>query len=920
MSAKRLSDSLSLRRKVLHPLLLAALVSGALALWLIQTTFDRHVVVQLRNRAELVAQAANAAAEHLIGPRALQEVVRAWASHPEVTLVVVAGGRPARVLASTRSAWVGLKVTELEDPHLKAILAEGAGSPQPHLQVDPKGRDAHYRRPLRLGPGAAGAPELADGVVVVRLDTRAAFAGAQSDAWDLSAATLGLIGVVALFGYWRIRSQVLQPVERLANTFEPAPAIATSGPEATPPPHHDLFGQLEWRLRQALHEVERTSAALRISEERFKGVFNHSPVAITLLSSPDRRFVEINHAGLQLFGYTPDEMIGRTSLELELWVDLADRARYLAELNAHGHVSGFETLMRRKSGEVFAVVYSGTLVEIGGQPYSLNSMRDITGRRRAEQALRESEQRLAYALDATDDGLWDWNIATGEVHFSPRWNRLLGFQPGEVPARVESFFPLVHPDDLEHLRQELNDHLEGRKPVKQTTARLRTKSGEYRWFLDRGKVVVRDSEGRPLRMVGTITDVTERKKAEAEQLRIRERLHQNQKLEALGTLAGGIAHDFNNILTAITICTTLAKDECVPGVTRVPEYCNEILKSAGRAKELIRQIQLVGRPESGERRPIELQTIVTEVVSLLRSTAPPSVDLRSDFGPGPHPIVANATQIHQVVMNLAINAIHALQANGGSLTFRLAGQRVEAPQEEDGAELRPGDYIRLGVEDTGSGMEPAVLSRIFEPFFTTKKPGEGSGLGLAVVRGIVRGHGGFIGVRSTPGKGTSITVWFPRGEPHPVGPSSAPAEQIPRGQGQRLLFVDDEIIITRSMQRLLENLGYHVTTFNNPLLALTHLSKAPAEVDLLMTDFQMPEMMGNEVAKRARAIRPGLPVILSSGFASNFTEDQLVAEGVGAILHKPYEARELATLLIQMLPPAARSQPSAAPEPSGRTS
>lgn len=651
-----------------------------------------------------------------------------------------------------------------------------------------------------------------------------------------------------------------------------------------------------------ISERKAADAALRQSNERFQAVFERSPISMGLLTLPEGRLVEFNQAGVQAFGYTREEAMGRTSTELNLWACSDERDRYLAELRAKGTVSDFEARMRRKNGEIFIGLYSGSLIEIGGQRFSLNSIQDISARRLAEAALRSSEERLAHALDATRDGLWDWKVGTNEVYFSPQYYRLLGYAPGEFPAELNAFFQLLHPDDVPRVKHASEEHLAGHTAVKQSDVRLRTKTGEYRWFLDRGKVVARDAAGAPTRMVGTITDITERMQNEHEREKIQLRLLQNQKYEALGTLAGGVAHDFNNLLTGMINYTHLAREDCPPDHPQVRESLSEALACADRAKELVQQILLLSRSEDAQRSPVRVGPLVKEALSLLRATLPAAIEIVAEIDPASPLILANPTQIHQVMMNLAINAAHAMKERGGVLTVRVGPHLVSPHAAAELPGLTAGPHVRIEVADTGPGMEPAVMARIFEPFFTTKAVGEGTGLGLALVHSVIRSHGGSIDVQSRPGAGAHFFLYLPA-QPDAPPPAAPPASaaQPARGSGQRILLVDDEIMVVTSLQRMLERLGYKVTSCTRPEQALTLFAAAPFDFDLIFSDFQMPGMNGLELIKQCLEVRPGTPAFIASGFAGRVTPVEMRKAGVAQFFQKPIDLGELAAAIARVV-------------------
>ncbi|MBI3886963.1 MAG: PAS domain S-box protein [Opitutae bacterium] len=644
-------------------------------------------------------------------------------------------------------------------------------------------------------------------------------------------------------------------------------------------------------VMQDVTEQKSTEEALRQSKERFQAVFERSPIIIGLLTVPEGRMVEINFAGLAAFGYTREEAVGRTSVELNLWADPADRDRYLAELRAHGHVAGFEAQMRRKNGEFFTVLYNGSIIEIAGQTYSLNSLHDITERRRAEAASRERESLFRGVFDASPIPILLSQVPDGRLLEANAVSlAAFGFSREEVVGRTTEELGLwARPEQ----RMEFFRRIAAEKSVETFEAVMRTKTGAERIMLCNGTVL--HLGGRTCLLTSAV-EITAVRRAETEKSRLQEKLFQNQKYEALGTLAGGVAHDFNNILTGIINYTALARSDCPPGSPQIRDYLGEVLKCSNRAKELVHQILLFSRSEDAERAPVPFQPLIREALSLLRATLPATVEIKSDLE-GCAPIVlANATQIHQVVMNLGINAAQAMEAHGGVLTVRLRQQTVDPAGAAELAALRPGLHACLELTDTGAGIEPAVLARIFEPFFTTKKIGEGTGLGLAVVHSVVRRHQGAIKVRSQPGAGTTFELFFPVLVIGATTEAAAPAA-LPRGRGQRILLIDDEAMVAKSLQLMLDRLGYRVTAFTNPELALAHFGAAPGDFDLLIADYQLPGLTGVALAKKILALRPELPVFIASGFAGSMTAEKMHAEGITGFLQKPIDLKALTKTL-----------------------
>jgi PAS domain S-box-containing protein len=403
-------------------------------------------------------------------------------------------------------------------------------------------------------------------------------------------------------------------------------------------------------------------------------------------------------------------------------------------------------------------------------------------------------------------------------------------------------------------------------------------------------------------LVSLLLAQTEGKKLEAQ-------LRQAQKMEAIGTLAGGIAHDFNNILSAINGFTELAKMESVSHPVALG-YLDEVAKAGTRAADLVRQILTFSRQRDQERKPLQLRHVVAEAFKLLRATIPATIQFKVSLSSATPTVLADATQIHQIVMNLATNAAHAMRDQPGWLEARLEGLEVDAALVAAHPELRPGRYARLTIGDTGHGMDRATLERIFEPFFTTKALGEGTGLGLAVVHGIVMAHDGCITVQSQPGQGTTFSLFFPALATEEAEAAAGPAA-IPRGHGERILLLDDEEPLVMLGKKMLERLGYTVATETNPLLALSAFQAQPDAYDLVVTDLAMPRMAGTELARQLLLIRPTLPIILVTGYSASLTGESVQAMGIRELVLKPLSRHSLGEAVDRVLKanPKPRTEP-----------
>ena len=400
----------------------------------------------------------------------------------------------------------------------------------------------------------------------------------------------------------------------------------------------------------------------------------------------------------------------------------------------------------------------------------------------------------------------------------------------------------------------------------------------------------------PALFTGFIRDLSERRRVERERESLETQLRQSQKMEAMGTLAGGIAHDFNNILAAILGNAALAREDAGPA-SPVLKSIDEIDQAAHRARDLVGQILSFSRKQTTARVPVELSTIVEEAVRLLRSMLSARVAMECRYSANAPMVLADRTQVGQVLLNLGSNAAHAMAGRPGNIDIALERVEVDEADASRVPDLRPGTYARIAFSDTGQGMDGPTLQRIFEPFFTTKPSGEGTGLGLSVVHGIMRTHEGAISVHSEPGKGSCFALYFP------AAPVVAAATALPEPAvsmpvtGQRILYIDDDSALVELFTRQLERRGYGVKGCVDAEDAMEQLRADPQAVDLVITDFNMPRMSGLDVARAVREIRPGLPVIVTSGYITEQLRSQAAEAGVAAVISKPNTVQELGELL-----------------------
>jgi PAS domain S-box-containing protein len=525
-----------------------------------------------------------------------------------------------------------------------------------------------------------------------------------------------------------------------------------------------------------ISQRKQTEMALQESEARYRMLFENANDAFAVVNL-DRTIANINHAMEKLLGWSREELIGQDYYQVLTPAGIALAEERACRLQAGEKIpSIFEHEFRRKDGST--VLVEGRIRFIRDQAGTPNGFqgiyRDITERKQAEEALRKSEERYRSLVEATAQIVWTADCQ-GEVTESTKWDTLTGLS--EENAKGWNWAKAIHPEDRQRTVERWSSAVATQTPY-EDECRIREKGGEYRHFAVRA-VPVLDNAGSIREWVGTSIDITTRKQAEEERQRLQAQLFQAQKLEAVGTLAGGIAHDFNNILTVMLGCTELAMDE-VPVATEAYANLEEVLKAGRRAKALVQQILAFSRSNPEERQQLCLQSVVEESLTFLSAILPKTVKLYHSLACPIDTILANSTQIQQVIINLGINAIQAMEEKGGILQVGL--QRIMTAdylrRTLDGLPLGP--CLALTVHDTGCGMGPKVLERMYEPFFTTKAVGKGTGLGLAVVHGIVKNHGGAITVDSQPGQGTTFSVYFPF-TTATMTPGSENREQPPNG-------------------------------------------------------------------------------------------------------------------------------------------
>jgi PAS domain S-box-containing protein len=632
--------------------------------------------------------------------------------------------------------------------------------------------------------------------------------------------------------------------------------------------------------------------ALAESESRYRALYNRSPVMAHSIDL-EGRIVAVSDFWLATLGYQRGEVLGRPVTDF-LTPESARLARetVLQALMRDGSCTDVEHQMVTSSGQVLDVLLSAISEKDGDgkATQSLAILTDVTERKRIARELQHSQERVEQFVQTTNDVLWDWELERQEIWWAPTLRNLVGFQPHEFQG--DSWTRALHPEDRERIWAGLREAISGTGRLWSAEYRMRKRDGEYCHLLDRA-TILRDANGRAVRMVGAMMDVSERKEAEAALRHSEDQLRQAMKMEAVGRLAGGVAHDFNNLLTAVLGHADLALTQADPG-NPFHEDLQEIKQAALRAAALTQQLLAFSRKQVLERRVVDLNQIVAGITRMLDRTIGEDIELVTDLAPELGRVHADAIQLEQVLLNLAVNARDAMP-EGGRLTIETMNVQSEA-----------GAVVRILVADTGVGMTPEVLAHIFEPFFTTKELGKGTGLGLATVYGIVKQSGGHISVSSSRGHGTTFLIDFPRSPDEPRSDVVVPSVERRSGGTETILLVEDEATVRTLARRVLEQRGYKVLEAQHPEQALIVSRGFQEQIDLLLTDVVMPGMSGTKLAEHLTAERRSMSVVYMSGYAATSVEQRLLLDDSVPFIQKPFTPDILARRVREVLDEAAR--------------
>ncbi|MBL6947377.1 MAG: PAS domain S-box protein [Rhodospirillales bacterium] len=551
----------------------------------------------------------------------------------------------------------------------------------------------------------------------------------------------------------------------------------------------------------------------------------------------------------------------------------------------------------RKDGSIVTVLNIARVVKWEGNQAIQNAVLDISDRKQAEEKILQEKERAENFLRIAGTSIVALSAQGTITLINRKGCEILGYDLIELIG-TNWLEKIVPEEDREAFQKEFSDILSGKTaPELQRESEVLTKSGEHR-KIDWHITVVRDHEGVITGTLSSGEDITDRERTQRERETLQSQLRQADKLKTIGTLAGGIAHDFNNILTPIIGYSHMALSEVEDG-SQVHSDIQRVVKGAGRAKELVNQILTFSRRSDPEMAPVKPYVIVNEALKLIEASCPANIEVEAVINEDCPPVMGDQSQLHQVVMNLCTNAFRAMEEKGGRLTVALGPFEVGPKFARHRKDDVRGKYLKLSIRDTGRGMSPDTLERIFEPFYTTRGVGEGTGMGLATVHGIVTGHGGEIFVDSRVGEGTTFDVYLPQTRIE-IKEGDTTDETVPKG-AEHILFVDDEEDITELARELLERAGYTVTTENDSSDALKRFSQDPDAFDIIVTDQAMPKMYGVNLAEEIFKVRPGFPVILISGFADTMTLENVQDRGIRDFLLKPLVGYELAQAIRQIL-------------------
>ncbi|MGM0452829.1 MAG: PAS domain-containing hybrid sensor histidine kinase/response regulator [Thermodesulfobacteriota bacterium] len=653
------------------------------------------------------------------------------------------------------------------------------------------------------------------------------------------------------------------------------------------------------QLEDEMHRHKATAEQARRNEKIMADIFNNLNDHL-FFHDMDGHFKSVNAQAIKESGYSAQEWLQLNLRDLVPHKRRPEVDAYLARMKNRGTDRGYMQFITKR-GHRLVIEYNNSLVyDQNGQPTGVRGIaRNITETLNTRKALKQSEAKYRSILDSIEDGYYEVDLSGNIRFFNHSLLRIFGYTDAEI--RGTNYRHVVAEPDRKTIFQTFNYVYRTGKPVKTFNWRLLRKDGGVR-FVETSVSPNLDDDGNPSGFRGIVRDITKRRRAEQKHRELEAQLQHAQKMESLGTLAGGIAHDFNNILFPLIGYTEMAIED-LPENDTIRENLEQVLQSAERAKALVQQILTFSR-QSREHvnEPVLIEPIVKETIKLLQNTVPATIAIETDIAAKAGRVMIHPAQVHQVIMNLCTNAVHAME-NQSSGVLRVSVKTVHIAQKDKPVhpDLTPGPYVCISVADTGNGIEPGVVEKIFEPYFTTKPQEKGTGLGLSVSYGIVKNADGVIAVDSPAGEGARFDVYLP------VAAESAPASEpaghkgpLPTGR-EEVLLVDDEYRIVELEKQIIESLGYRVCPRTSSIEALEAFRHNPDRFDIVLTDQTMPNMTGMELARALLKIRADIPIILCTGYSEQVTPEKIENIGIATVMMKPISKKDIAFTLRQTI-------------------
>ena len=723
----------------------------------------------------------------------------------------------------------------------------------------------------------------------------------RAQQYFLVATIAGIIAVFIIISF--IIKYLINPLELFTRHVEDLPQ-KTGDDRFLNIKTKDEIGTLSLAFNKMVAEIDKRSALER-SEELYRTITEFS-TDFVFWRAPDNKILYVSENCEKFCGYTEGEFYASPEL-LETMIHPDDRtiwAEHIHDISSKGIHEQLELRIITKSGQVRWITHICLPVydKKGTYRGRRGSHRDITQRKQADEALktahnelelrveertnelatanaalREGEERLSLALKAAGQSIYDSDLKTGKAIVSPEYALMLGYDPAEFHETTAKWLERLHPDDRKPVTAVYKAYIRGEIPEYRVEFRQKTKDGKWKWMLSLSKIIERDADGKPLRMIGTHTDITERKELEAQ-------LHHAQKMEGIGILAGGVAHDFNNILQAITGYGYLAQMMLKDNPT-TQAYIQGMLDAANHAAELTRGLLAFSRKQVITPMLVDLNAIVMNIEKMLRRIIGEDIELITALSAGELPVLVDAGQMEQVMMNLATNARDAMP-DGGQLSIQTEAVYVDSHYAEVHFFQNADTYAVLRVSDTGIGMDQATKDNIFEPFFTTKEVGKGTGLGLSMVYGIIKQHNGNIRVYSEAERGTTFKIYLPLAQRKREAISIA-TKTLPRGQGETIMIAEDEPQVRVTMRLILHENGYKIIEAENGEDAVRKFQENRGEVSLIILDTIMPLKNGREAYEEIKCIAPGVKTIFMSGYTADIISKKGILEEGFDLISKP---------------------------------